>query len=72
MQSASSASQLDQELSIIFNDSCLDPFEELDIIGALFKLVGSILQGVRQRLIELLVMRLDSIFLSKSSSRYPR
>ena len=52
-RSGSLASPIDQELSIIFDDSCLDPFEEVDVVRALFKLVGSILQSVSQRLAEL-------------------
>jgi len=53
MRSASLASQVDQELPIIFDDSCLERFEELDTVGALFKPVGSILQSVTQALPEL-------------------
>ena len=36
-----------------FRHSGLDPFEELEAAGVLFKLIGSILQNVSQRLAEL-------------------
>ena len=48
-----SASQVDSELSIFFADSCLDRFEELDVVGGLFKLVRSILQSISERFAEL-------------------